>query len=160
MIELQWSRLKYIFWVGFPSNKVPNNVFSSHLFSISVVIHWAIKCVTRHHSYNSNADTDALFRNLFPDSKIAQNFQCGATKCMYIICHGLAPYFKRQAGGSLQTWCALCHQFWWISEPYSPGGTDGLDGSFCWWRKAAACNTDIWVPISLATWDQMISQNG
>ena len=31
---------------------------------------------------------------MFKDSKIAQSFACGRTKCMYIIKYGLAPYFK------------------------------------------------------------------
>ena len=31
---------------------------------------------------------------MFPDSQIAQQFQCGPTKVMYLICYGLAPYFR------------------------------------------------------------------
>ena len=31
---------------------------------------------------------------MFPDSKIAQNFTCGKTKCSYILCHGIAPIVK------------------------------------------------------------------
>ncbi|KAJ8894616.1 hypothetical protein PR048_007280 [Dryococelus australis] len=34
------------------------------------------------------------FKNMFPDSSIAKQFSCSATKCAYIICFGLAPYFK------------------------------------------------------------------
>ena len=30
---------------------------------------------------------------MFPDSKIAQDFACGKTKCTYIVKHGLVPYF-------------------------------------------------------------------
>lgn len=31
---------------------------------------------------------------MFPDSAIAQNFQCGKTRCSYLIKFGLAPYFQ------------------------------------------------------------------
>lgn len=30
---------------------------------------------------------------MFKDSKIVQNFKLGKTKCSYVICHGLVPYF-------------------------------------------------------------------
>ena len=31
---------------------------------------------------------------MFPDSSIAQKFQLGKTKASYVICYGLAPFFK------------------------------------------------------------------
>ena len=31
---------------------------------------------------------------MFPDSKIAEQFSCGRTKCSYILCYGVAPYLK------------------------------------------------------------------
>ena len=33
---------------------------------------------------------------LFPDSVIAQKMNCGPTKLSYLICFGIAPYFKQQ----------------------------------------------------------------
>ena len=30
---------------------------------------------------------------MFPDSQIAQSFSCGATKCAYLACFGIYPYF-------------------------------------------------------------------
>ena len=30
---------------------------------------------------------------MFPDSQIAQSFSCGATKCPYLVCFGIYPYF-------------------------------------------------------------------
>ena len=30
---------------------------------------------------------------MFPDSQIAQSFLCGATKCAYLVCFGIYPYF-------------------------------------------------------------------
>ena len=33
---------------------------------------------------------------MFPDSAIAQKVNCGPTKLSYLICFGIAPYFKQQ----------------------------------------------------------------
>ena len=33
---------------------------------------------------------------MFPDSTIAQKMNCGPTKLSYLICFGIAPYFKQQ----------------------------------------------------------------
>ena len=30
---------------------------------------------------------------MFPDSQIAQSCSCGATKCAYLVCFGIYPYF-------------------------------------------------------------------
>ena len=34
------------------------------------------------------------FPKMFKDSKIAEKFTCGSTKCSYIINFGIAPYFR------------------------------------------------------------------
>ena len=39
---------------------------------------------------------DKIFLKMFPDSYIARAFSCGASKCAYIVNHGLAPYFRSQ----------------------------------------------------------------
>ena len=31
---------------------------------------------------------------MFSDSQIAKQFSCGKTKCTYLMCFGVAPYFK------------------------------------------------------------------
>ena len=49
-----------------------------------------------HYSFNSCNDISATFRAMFPDSGIAKTFTCGATKCAYLSCFGLAPYFHEQ----------------------------------------------------------------
>ena len=48
------------------------------------------------HSFNSCNDISATFRAMFPDSGIAKTFTCGATKCAYLTCFGLAPYYHEQ----------------------------------------------------------------
>ena len=57
---------------------------------------WAMKVVFSHFSYKSCTDIEKLFRKMFPDSQIAKEFTCGASKCAYIVCYGLAPYFRSQ----------------------------------------------------------------
>ena len=54
---------------------------------------WALKTLISHYSQRSSEGTDKLFKNMFPDRQIAQSFQCGRTKCAYLICFGLAPYY-------------------------------------------------------------------
>ena len=39
---------------------------------------------------------DKIFMKMFPDSYIAGAFSCGASKCAYIVNHGLAPYLRSQ----------------------------------------------------------------
>ena len=57
---------------------------------------WALKTVMSHFSYNSSTNIADVFRAMFPDSAIAQNMNCGPTKLSYLICFGIAPYFKQQ----------------------------------------------------------------
>ena len=55
-----------------------------------------------HYSSNSSAGTDKLFAKMFPDSQIAKQFQCGKTKCSFLINFGLALYFKEKLMKKLQ----------------------------------------------------------
>ncbi|GBN16550.1 hypothetical protein AVEN_227752-1 [Araneus ventricosus] len=55
---------------------------------------WSLKCIESYYSYNSCKDISNLFREMFPDSKIAEKFSCGPTKCSYLISFGIAPYIK------------------------------------------------------------------
>ena len=57
---------------------------------------WALKTVMSYFSYNSATDITDVFRAMFPDSAIAQKINCGSTKLSYLICFGIAPYFKQQ----------------------------------------------------------------
>ena len=49
--------------------------------------------VESHYSCNSSERSGKLFSSMFPDSALARNFACGATKSRYMITFGLAPYF-------------------------------------------------------------------
>lgn len=57
-------------------------------------IKWVLKCIHSHFSFNSCTDINDVFRDMFPDSEIAKQFSCGPTKCAYIACFGLAPYYS------------------------------------------------------------------
>ena len=54
---------------------------------------WAVKTVMSHFLADRSSNTGDLFGKMFPDIQIAQKFNCGKTKCTYLITHGLAPYF-------------------------------------------------------------------
>ena len=47
-----------------------------------------------HFFSNSSLDSGMLFSQIFPDSNIAKKFAFSATKAAYLICFGLAPYFR------------------------------------------------------------------
>lgn len=61
--------------------------------ALNAEILWAMKVVMSHFSFNSCNELSELFVAMFPDSDIARSFTCAATKCAYLICFGLAPYF-------------------------------------------------------------------
>lgn len=56
---------------------------------------WTLKTVTSHYSYSSCGDIKEVLQSMFKDSKIAEKFTCGETKCAYLTKFGLAPYFKQ-----------------------------------------------------------------
>ena len=45
-------------------------------------------------SLNSCKQIVDLFRSMFPDSSVAKGFTLRPSKCSYVICHGIAPFFK------------------------------------------------------------------
>ena len=64
---------------------------------------WTLKVVMCHYSFNNCNYILATFRAMFPDSGIAKTFTCGATKCAYLTCFGLAPYFHEQLVGMVRS---------------------------------------------------------
>lgn len=60
---------------------------------IKAEVLWVLNVVMKGHSFNSNENVSQLFKKMFPDSSIAEDFSCGPTKCAYIICFGLYPYY-------------------------------------------------------------------
>lgn len=54
---------------------------------------WAINAARQGYSYFSCNESGDLFRKMFPDSKIAENFKMERNKLSYVISHGLGPFF-------------------------------------------------------------------
>ena len=52
---------------------------------------WALQLVKM--SLNSCRNISELFKRMFSESQIAQQFHIGKTKAMYVVAFGLAPYF-------------------------------------------------------------------
>ena len=57
---------------------------------------WGLYCVMFHLSFNSSADITNIFKAIFPDSAVIQKMKFGPNKLPYLICFGIAPYFKQQ----------------------------------------------------------------
>ena len=76
---------------------VPVSPPSTSMIISEEVLHaevfWVIKVITSHHSFSSCKDISCLFSKMFPDSQIAQSYSFGATKCSYLACFGIYPYF-------------------------------------------------------------------
>ena len=62
---------------------------------------WNIKSVLPHHSFRSCDGLSDLLVKMFLDSNVAKDFLMRQTKHSYIICYGLAPYFKTKIIQSL-----------------------------------------------------------
>jgi len=55
---------------------------------------WALETLSSKYSTNSCVGKNERFSALFPDSEIDKQFQCSKTKCSYLICHGIVPYYQ------------------------------------------------------------------
>jgi hypothetical protein len=55
---------------------------------------WALKVVLSKASLRSCEELKCLFQAMFSDSKIAERFQLGKTKCGYYVTYGIAPHFQ------------------------------------------------------------------
>ena len=56
---------------------------------------WAINAARHGYSYHSCNEVDDLFRTMFPDSKIAEQFSMERIKMSYVVSHGLGLHFHR-----------------------------------------------------------------
>ena len=66
-------------------------IISEEVFHAEVL--WVIKVITNHYLFSSCKDISRLLFKMFPDSQIAHSFSCGGTKCGYLACFGIYPYF-------------------------------------------------------------------
>ena len=73
------------------------DIYSSSNSSIKAEIIWTLKWVIGGCSGRFNDDINETFLAMFPDLKSAPNyFTLARTKSLYVINHGLAPFFKNQ----------------------------------------------------------------
>ena len=61
---------------------------------VKAEIIWILKSICNGYSNRSCEQLNSTLKAMFPDSKIAEAFLMGRTKSMYLINHGLAPFFK------------------------------------------------------------------
>ena len=66
---------------------------TNQAFVVQSEIMWCLDVILNNYSYNSSSNKSDLFSKMFPDSKVAQDFAVGKTKCSYVIKYGIAPYF-------------------------------------------------------------------
>ncbi|CAM4808041.1 unnamed protein product [Rotaria magnacalcarata] len=57
---------------------------------------WALTVARRGFTYNSCDGIGEVFKSMFPDSKIAQQFNMQSKKISYVMSHGIGPYFHRE----------------------------------------------------------------
>ena len=62
---------------------------------------WALENTLNHQSFSSCESLSKLFTRMFSDSKIAEQFSLGKTKCRYYTVFGIASYFKSLLVNSL-----------------------------------------------------------
>ena len=114
---------------------------------LTAEILWAVKTVSNHYSCNSSSGIDSLFWAMFPDSHIAGKFQCGPTKCMYLICHGLAPFFMNSLMTKIKKH-TLRDKLWWKLKWGHTGGVDGSPNQILWSRNTTGGYTFLWSTVS------------
>ena len=55
---------------------------------------WTLKSVMSGYSARSNEDMNETLAAMFPEFEATKSFQMSRSKSMYVVNHGLAPYFK------------------------------------------------------------------
>ena len=73
----------------------PLGLFTVGDATLEAEIFWSVKVASCNYSLWSTDHIGDLFRKMFPDSKIAENFKLSHTSASYIIGHGLLPHFTK-----------------------------------------------------------------
>jgi len=70
---------------------------AAHKFEVTKAeIIWAMDSVKKHRSHHSSDDQGDIFRAMFSDSRIAEDYSMAEDKLAYTIAFGLAPYFHKE----------------------------------------------------------------
>ena len=67
---------------------------TAHQLSKHAEVMWAVELVMCKQSFRSCNNKSSLFSTMFQDRNIAKSFACVQIKSRYLICFGMAPYFK------------------------------------------------------------------
>ena len=78
----------------FMTGKGKKVVFNSDQQKWNAEILRALNVVEKGYSFNSCNGDKELYMKMFPDSKIAANYQMQRTKCTYLLEFGILPYIK------------------------------------------------------------------
>ena len=79
------------------STSSSSTTIDSLIISLSVSkaeIRWVLKVVSSSFSLHKCLNLNALFKEMFSDSKIADSFKLSKTKCGYYPTYGIVPYLK------------------------------------------------------------------
>ena len=76
-----------------PAEPIPS-FFNQRLVEEAHIV-WALNCVKNGYSDNSADDFGNVLRRICPTDKVAEKFQMGRKKLMYVVNYGLFPYFKQ-----------------------------------------------------------------
>jgi hypothetical protein len=89
---------------SFPPKKsqLTHDIHLSRAITDAEII-YCLRLISLHHSYNSCVSLNNTFKMMFSDSEIADGFSLGRDKASYIVCYGLAPYFKSQILQKMKT---------------------------------------------------------
>ena len=79
-----------------PGQQSSRKAFTTNETVMKAEILWSIKNLMDHFSLNASADLGDLFKKMFPDREIVSKFACGKTKTNYLLCFGIAPFFKEK----------------------------------------------------------------
>ena len=85
---------------------------------------------------------------MFSDSDIAKQFSMGGTKSMYVINHGLAPFFKSQLTDDLEK--SDIHVFSFDESLNDVTQTSEMDLYIRYWDVNASHVSVLWLKFSRA----------
>lgn len=57
---------------------------------------WALKTIANNYAFNSCEAIKEVFKVMFPDTKVLEQFTLSPKKLSYLITDALGPYFKKQ----------------------------------------------------------------
>ena len=87
---------------------------------------WVLDVISNNYSQNSCQNKSELFAVMFKDSKIAQSFSCGSSKCGYVVNFELALFFKSLLAALNDTSHVCC-----FDESYNSFIKKGQNGHAC-----------------------------